>query len=303
MDTLQPKSCYFICGTPRSGSTLFAEALEATGLAGRPREFFDKGFEPFWFENLGITSPGEYFDKILEAGTTPNGVFGAKLLWYQTEHLALRLGKPLADIGEDVLAKTFPNLRYIWITRRDKARQAVSYYKAIQTDVWWRIRGDENGPAGKGEDQVPFDFAEIDRLARLVTEYDANWKHFFERRAIEPHVITYEGLNAELGATVLNALRWLGVTTPPGFAHAEPRLIKQANALSEAWVKRYSDLSQAGLPGARDGSSLGGGCRLPSAGTGLELAAGPGATGFTTGTPGPGPARLNTDAAARLPHH
>jgi LPS sulfotransferase NodH len=254
MNTLRPKSCYFICGTPRSGSTLLAEALEATGLAGVPREYFDKEFEPFWFEKLGIASPGEYFDKILAAGATPNGVFGAKVLWSQTEHLALRLGKPLADIEADRLAETFPNLRYIWLTRRDKVRQAISYYKAVRTRVWWRIRGEENAPTGTGEDQVPFDFAVIDCLVRLLTDSDANWQQFFDQRAIEPHRITYERFSAEFGATVLDALRWLGVTIPPGFTPAEPRLLKQANALSEAWVNWYKDLSRSGpfeAPGLR----------------------------------------------------
>src|SRR5262249_56036499 len=36
-----PSSSYFICTLPRSGSWLLSEGLEKTGIAGRPREYFE----------------------------------------------------------------------------------------------------------------------------------------------------------------------------------------------------------------------------------------------------------------------
>ena len=38
----------------------------------------------------------------------------------------------------EVLAELFPNLRYIWMMRRDKVRQAVSLSRGLQTLVWWK---------------------------------------------------------------------------------------------------------------------------------------------------------------------
>ena len=32
---------YLVCATPRSGSTLVCKALRATGVAGRPEEYFE----------------------------------------------------------------------------------------------------------------------------------------------------------------------------------------------------------------------------------------------------------------------
>jgi trehalose 2-sulfotransferase len=32
---------YLVCATPRSGSTLLCEGLKATGVAGRPEEYFE----------------------------------------------------------------------------------------------------------------------------------------------------------------------------------------------------------------------------------------------------------------------
>src|SRR5438309_9224996 len=47
---------YLVCATPRSGSTLLCETLEATGVAGRPREYFEE------LKETGVPRrPREYF--------------------------------------------------------------------------------------------------------------------------------------------------------------------------------------------------------------------------------------------------
>ena len=38
---MQPERSYLVCATPRSGSTLVCHALEETGVAGRPEEYFE----------------------------------------------------------------------------------------------------------------------------------------------------------------------------------------------------------------------------------------------------------------------
>ena len=39
--SMQPDRSYLVCATPRSGSTLVCHALEETGVAGRPEEYFE----------------------------------------------------------------------------------------------------------------------------------------------------------------------------------------------------------------------------------------------------------------------
>ena len=140
---------YFISTTPRTGSFLLAHALDSTGIAGRPQEYFDPNFEELWLERLGISSDAEFFEKILPEGTTPNGVFAAKVHWHQFEYLARKLravhgGGPILDLLRD----TFPDLRYVFLTRRDKVRQAVSYYRAIETNIWWSFPGRSRDASG-----------------------------------------------------------------------------------------------------------------------------------------------------------
>src|ERR1700754_339182 len=159
---MAPTLSYLVCATPRSGSTLLCHLLDQTGVAGHPEEYFEalrhsgrprrphEDFDPARHANIierlafrempdgtqatphPLWQP-ETYDRYLawalEQGTTPNGVFGAKLMWGYLGDFAALLRGIAGNAGRTVpelLAATFPNLRYVQITRHDKVRQAVS---------------------------------------------------------------------------------------------------------------------------------------------------------------------------------
>lgn len=71
----------------------------------------------------------DYLSRVFAAGTTPNGVYGAKLMWGHLDHfvsylrdLPERAGTPVPKMFDEV----FPSLRYVRVLRRDKLRQSVS---------------------------------------------------------------------------------------------------------------------------------------------------------------------------------
>src|SRR5258708_8174737 len=166
---MQPHTSYLICAPPRCGSTLLCEALINTGLAGHPREYFEhlkqtgqprRPQEYFPADSAIARQLGDYsrlddeaklsehyqgsaysayLAQVIEEGTTPNGVFGAKVMWGYLDDFISNL-REIPGYQElpalDLLSNIFPNLRYIWATRRDKVRQAVSLWKAIQTWTW-----------------------------------------------------------------------------------------------------------------------------------------------------------------------
>lgn len=79
---------YLLCGTPRTGSTLLCGLLTSTGVAGRPESYFRKPDERAWARRLGVPVAGDgSFDYRLfvraarSAGSTPNGVFAARVMW------------------------------------------------------------------------------------------------------------------------------------------------------------------------------------------------------------------------------
>jgi trehalose 2-sulfotransferase len=232
---------YLVCATPRSGSTLLCELLKETGVAGRPAEYF---------ENLRSTSyprqPRQYFegrpeiqallpevdpgtperafdwDAVLRAGTTPNGVFGAKVMWSHLDDLWPRLGgRRLEDL--------LPGLRYVRVSRRDRVAQAVSLWIAIQTQRW-RDEGDD------AETHEPvYSFAAIRHLVEQLSAHERAWDDWLAGRdAIE---VPYEELAAAPADTVTALLYRLGID---GRAPDVARMRRQSGARSREWIERYA---------------------------------------------------------------
>ena len=274
---MQPLNSYLICATPRSGSTLLCEALTNTGIAGSPQEYFealkDTGLPRRpreYFETLENTEiiqllgeysrlddqpvqPGlrdgssyaDYLAKVLEEGTTPNGVFGAKVMWgYFNDFIGnLRQIPAYRDLPiPTLLATAFPNLRYIWVTRRDKVQQAVSLWKAIQT---WSWKEEEStlptGSSPSARHKLVFHFEAIDHLVQQIVEHEACWQQYFKSNGIQPFIVVYEELTAAYEATSLKILEYLNIPVPENLALAERRMKKQADTLSEEWVQQYYD--------------------------------------------------------------
>ena len=143
----RPSLCYLICATPRSGSNLLCESLVNTGLAGWPEEVFcNIGDERLSLAQWGETTEiAQYLEWLFEDRSTPNGVFGAKIMLNDFRKLCARLqtrpGRaPLNSHAR--LRSVFPNLRYVWMRRRDKLRQAISWVRAEHTNHWRRHDGD-----------------------------------------------------------------------------------------------------------------------------------------------------------------
>jgi len=270
---LHPTAAYVICTNPRSGSWLLSEGLTATGVAGHPREWFnvleEQRQRARWGGEGEDGSPLSYLSHVVAQGSTGNGVFGLKLHHYQLPDLSAQLsridgygGRPV----EEAISVAFPDVRYIWLTRKDKARQAISYHRACQTDVWWQIEaGGGIEPDGPPPDRVPepaFDPVAIARLERLAVANDANWRSFFTRCGADPLVLTYEDLSADYAGTIARVLDWLGVAGPDATPIRSPRLRRQADGLSEAWLARYTAFkaqpaqTDSAVPAADPGSPL-----------------------------------------------
>ena len=263
-----PTRSYLVCATQRSGSTLLCELLKDTGVAGNPAEYFearhDTGRPPHpgdYLERLprtgagirddptppqappyssleGISTYREHLERTFRLGTTDNGVFGAKLMWSQIPELQALAGQlpeyaGLTDRG--LLEALFEDPLYVWVTRGDKVRQAVSLWRALQTRSW-RL---ENGPDAAGEAVLQYSFEGIRHLVRQLEAEDAAWGAFFGRHGIDRLAIAYEeDLMSDRDRAVRSVLRRLGVKPPEGWRAAEP-MKRQADAVSDDWVAAY----------------------------------------------------------------
>jgi trehalose 2-sulfotransferase len=272
-DPVQIRQSYLVCATPRSGSTLLCETLEQTGIAGRPREYFEalketgvprRPREYFW----GLRSPevlrllpqdseidrdservvswsrddyARHLDAALREGTTANGVFGSKMMWgYFDDFLELSRGIPrFGGMGDGSLMNAaFPQLTYVFVSRSDKVRQAVSLWRALQTWVWRkeeRAPGDEPVPAQR----ATYSFDAIDHLLDQLRRHEDAWRGYFFRIGQQPVTILYEEIANDLDATVERILVSLGIESTESPAPAAPPMRRQADELSESWVQNY----------------------------------------------------------------
>ncbi|MHB8241514.1 MAG: Stf0 family sulfotransferase [Solirubrobacteraceae bacterium] len=264
---------YLVCATPRSGSTLLCHELDRTGVAGHPEEYFEalrrsglprrphEYFDAERHANIverlayrempdgaaATPSPlwhpdtyDQYLAWALREGTTDNGVFGAKLMWGYLGDFAELLrgiegmgGRPLPEL----LGRAFPGLRYVQITRQDKVRQAVSLWKAVQTQAWKQEAGEQSSPAV----EPVFSFRAINYLVRELTAHDASWDAYFLGLGYEPLKLTYEELAEDTDGVVRRVLAHLGIPAPDHLQSAAPRLSVQADEVSELWVERVHE--------------------------------------------------------------
>src|ERR1700724_636380 len=133
---------YVIASTPRSGSSLLAAGLVATGVAGRPEEYFTPDHIGSYKEDLKLPmncSGAEYLAKVMAFAATENGVRGVKIHWRHVVVLARALGFR-GDPGV-VLEVLFPAAVFVNIVRADRRAQAISPFRAETTGQWFRSPG------------------------------------------------------------------------------------------------------------------------------------------------------------------
>jgi trehalose 2-sulfotransferase len=252
--TLAPARSYFVCATPRSGSTVLCRSLSATGVAGRPEEYFER------LRHSGLPrEPREYFETIadpgvldllpetrtgdpgateldlvlpeyLARGTTPNGVFGAKLMWSYFDDLLARVGTTPEGPAVEALEARFGPLAWIHVTRADKVAQAVSLWRAVQTRAW--------SAADPPEAEPVYDARGIAHLRDRLIEEDAAWRDWFAAKGVRALVVEYERFAADHAATLRGVLAHLGLEVE---RIPDPPMDRQGDARSDRWVARFNE--------------------------------------------------------------
>ena len=247
---MPPSISYFICTEPRTGGHFLAECLKRTGIAGNPEEYFWRDNEPGFKERWEASTYAEFLSRAFEEGSTPNGVFGAKVgrgggAW---EHFMSRLGELQGSAGKavadfDGLNAIFPDLHYIFLIRRNKVRQAVSWWKAIQTGVW--------SSEQQSQRQEPeYKFEAIDHLVQEIVLREAGWQEYFMEAGITPLSLTYEEVVVEPEQATGAVLGFLGLSVPSEITSVDGRYKKMAGRSSSQPGKREGpSFDSAARPG------------------------------------------------------
>ena len=214
-----------IASEERSGSEWLCQLMTATGSVGRPAEYLNAP----WFRNFIPDYPEDAAAEMAiahRAGTTPNGIFAMKIHPWQFDKL----------MKEGVLlSEAFPQRVFLWISRRDRLRQAISLFRARQTDRYHEYR--------QPQALEQYDRTSILHTLDEIVQSSARWTQYFARNGIDPLVVWYEDLEANSIGTIEAVARLVDVSFAQQSGTVERELKKQRDDTTEEWRQRF--LSEA----------------------------------------------------------
>jgi LPS sulfotransferase NodH len=198
----------------------------------------------YWMWRFGISDPSEFVNQVVEATSTPNGVFGVKLHWtaYHDMHrafidsLTLRVPDAWRRSLDELLHERFDAVRYIWLRRLDKIAQGISHYRADRSRIWEVPRGQR--PTRDGGEAVGFDYQAIDYCVSWTVEYERQWEKHFLRSGLTPLEVIYEEFAGSYDLTLRKVLDHLGVSHSE-IPEQEPQLQRLADQKSLEWGALY----------------------------------------------------------------
>jgi LPS sulfotransferase NodH len=184
----------------RSGSNEICSLLARNGL-GSPNEFFQMPLSP--------DQPGTLLDSFARVvrQNQIEGVFGSKMSYDHRAALDEQLRSEIPGFRriDDLL----PQHRWVWLVRRDKILQAISWCRAENSSNWAATRSDPAKP-----DDLSYDFLHI--LSRLMMIYvgELSWETYFHENGIDPLIIVYEDFFKDLDRQLLRLINYLGGLSP-----------------------------------------------------------------------------------------
>jgi LPS sulfotransferase NodH len=228
-----------VCGTPRTGSTYLCDLLASTGVAGRPESYFREPDQQAWAGRFGVRVSGDgsfeysaFVKGAVQAGTSRNGVFAARVMWGTLDVVVrgLRTSPTASDL--EVLTAAFGPTHFVYLRRIDVIGQAVSWARAEQTGYWQRGDADEVEPH--------LDIGQVDDLLRTVRDHNDAWCAWFAEQRVEPKEVIYEDLIEDPDGTVFQVLESLGLVAPSGWRSGSTH-VRQADQINKEWIRRYSE--------------------------------------------------------------
>lgn len=220
MDQSTPQRGYAICTEARSGSNFLGQMLASTGILGRPEEYFNGAGRRMFDDPNYPDDPEAQVGEILIRGASPNGVYGMKVFAGHFDRVA-----------HTRWALRLPNLKFIYLQRRDLLGQALSLARAQQTMQFRSTR--------QALREAQFDLALInDHMVQIVRAH-ARWQFYFAKNGLDPLTLAYEDVLADPDGAVAAVARLMDVDPIPKPDLSKVRVEIQRDEVTEEWRRRF----------------------------------------------------------------
>ncbi|WP_386175140.1 Stf0 family sulfotransferase [Sulfitobacter sp. R86518] len=245
-----PNISYLLLSTPRSGSNMLVRALWQSGVAGAPEEYLTKQFmEDFSLrfaltkENLvsenawrsgavvAFGSIEEYFRRLMEVRTSPNGVFGLKMhaSHFFLDHLRL------TNIRHQLSIEKLVRIR-----RRDCVKQAISLILAKETNQWivdpeWNSVSQEKSRPSQSIEynrkRISNTIQYLNCLELFLDELVSDW-------GLPLKTVYYEDLCKDYRKEMFRIFSFIGV--PVSERVDEVNIKRQVDQTKAIWYEKYN---------------------------------------------------------------
>ena len=224
---------YIIFSQPRSGTHLLRAYLRGLKV-GNPAEIFYELTEDLKKDERQIT-----IEKIYKYGKLgKNGKIWGATFFHKHYIPAMKQIRQLKNLGDmsdfEILNNLFPSLKFIYLYRLNKVKQAISWEKAGQSGQY--VYED------KVQSNSKYNPDSIRNIIFKLVKDEAGWMNFFEDNNITPHILTYESLCNAKVKTIADILKFLEVNIDVSLTDALDQIetpVQQYDAINKEWYKRY----------------------------------------------------------------
>ncbi len=216
---------YAILSSPRSGSTLLARMLYETRMAGDPLEYLSPFLLALERKQAGRANLSyQDFVRLIETRrTSENGLFGMQI------HYSQFLSAFASDTLTDQMIRFIRGFdKLIWVRRRDRLRQAVSFAIARHTKAW----SSEEGQTIAVDNASEIHPVQSVQALSTVCASDAGWEMLIKALNLKVHVLWYEDLARDYQQQSVGVLRYLGLDAA-AIEIPEPPIRKQSTTLND----------------------------------------------------------------------
>ncbi|MAC35430.1 MAG: hypothetical protein CME38_17795 [Haliea sp.] len=207
--------------TNRSGSTLVAEYLRATGRVMAMGEPLNHPIVARRAEKFQLTGFPEYMAHEYRRWRKPGAIYGLKASWDQ----ALMLWRA------GIVPGYFQDVRWVRVRRRDLLGQAISFTIAEQTQRWHSFDVGERPPP-------QYDFLRILRRVQSLGQANGALDALCATLDLQPYEIDHDAFVAEPEAGTRRLARHLGL----GEVQIDPealRMNRQRGSLNREFRERF----------------------------------------------------------------
>jgi LPS sulfotransferase NodH len=211
-----------IAALPRTGSNQIAIKLWQTGAAGAPLEYLNLSLRAHdMLPRLGGGNVEQYWLGLEACRTSKNGVFSFKSFITDLRQVATDAPQLTPYIWSD---------QTIYLTRKDKIAQAVSWVRARQTSRWFSMGAERAEPSYCRED--------IASMLQHIKNYETMWEDLFQRTECFPFRVFYEDLIRDDNA-IDDLLLKLSISKEKLVNVDIPEMSVQRDDLNRVWCERF----------------------------------------------------------------